>query len=217
VALSFIPLASIVLYPIRLFVTFVHESSHALVALMTGGHVSEIVIQPDASGYTVVSQGIAPLIDTAGYIGATTYGAWLLALGRKPGRSRLALTVSALIAGAATILFVRPWHNPFGFVWGVAIAGSLLVARARLKDSTAEMLAMFLGVQCALNALLDLHTLIFLSARYEGGPPTDAVLMAQTTHVPALIWAVLWAALAITILWHGLRPYWAKSKTMFSP
>ena len=39
IALIFVPFASIVTYPCNLFVTLVHESSHALAALATGGSV----------------------------------------------------------------------------------------------------------------------------------------------------------------------------------
>jgi hypothetical protein len=39
IALIFVPFASIVTYPCNLFVTLVHESSHALAALATGGAV----------------------------------------------------------------------------------------------------------------------------------------------------------------------------------
>lgn len=204
--ISYIPYASIALYPIRLFVTFVHESSHALTAILTGGSVSEIVIHADASGYTLTSGGIEPLIASAGYIGATAYGAWLLALGRTPGRARFALLVSAAISGGATVLFVHPWHNLFGFFWGVVITVGLIVARKRLNPAGAELLAMFLGVQCALNALLDLRTLIDISTRYAN-EPTDAALMAQLTHIPAVVWAFAWGLLALVILWRGLSPY----------
>src|SRR5580704_12259044 len=98
VLIAYLPMASIALYPIRLFVTFVHESSHALTAILTGGRVSEIVIHPDASGFTLTSGGFEPAIASAGYLGATAFGALLLALGRRPGRARFALLLSALIS-----------------------------------------------------------------------------------------------------------------------
>lgn len=205
-----IPLASIALYPIRLFVTFVHESSHALTAILTGGSVSEIDIFRDASGYTLTSGGFGQLIATAGYIGATAYGAWILWLCRNPGHAKFVLLVSAVISGGATVLFVHPWHNLFGFCWGIVITIGLVVARMRLSPASAELLAMFLGVQCALNALLDLRTLIDLST-IDNGQPTDAVLMAQLTHVPAVVWAFAWSGLALFILFRGLRPYWQRA------
>lgn len=70
---------------------------------------------------------------------------------------------------------------------------------------------MFLGVQCVVNALFDLRTLVGLSAHY-GGPATDAVLMAQIVPLPPLVWALLWSGLALVILYVTLRPYWQEAR-----
>ena len=50
IALWFIPYIGIVTYPIRLFVTFIHEGSHVLAALLTGGAVQSLTISADGSG-----------------------------------------------------------------------------------------------------------------------------------------------------------------------
>ena len=211
VALWFVPLASLALYPIRLFVTFIHEGSHALVALLTGGRVFEIGVAPDASGYTLTRGGAEPLIVMAGYLGATLFGAGLLALGRRPGAARPALTGAALWVGLLTAVFVHPWSSPFGFFWGLAIALGLFLASRRLSTRGAELTAMFLGVQCVVNALFDLRTLVGLSAAPDGRP-TDAVLMSQIIPLPPLVWAVLWFALALAVLFFALRPYWRATR-----
>src|SRR5262245_17830149 len=51
-ALWFVPYSNYLLYPLRLFVTFIHESGHALAALITGGQVASITIQPNGNGVT---------------------------------------------------------------------------------------------------------------------------------------------------------------------
>jgi hypothetical protein len=56
IALWFVPYAEYLVYPVRLFVTFVHESSHALVAVLTGGSVQSLTISADGSG-VVYSMG----------------------------------------------------------------------------------------------------------------------------------------------------------------
>ena len=94
VALWFVPVASSVLYPLRLFVTFIHEGSHALAATLTGGSAQQIVVQPDASGYTLTAGGWPIIIVMAGYLGATAYGALMLTLARRPKAARAILGVS---------------------------------------------------------------------------------------------------------------------------
>ncbi len=207
VALSYVPYASNLLYPLRLFVTFIHEGSHALAATLTGGVAQKILIQPDASGMTLTAGGWGVVIVMAGYLGATAYGALLLTLARRPGLSRLALGLSGVIVALLDLLLVR---NGFGLGWGIAIAAGLLLAAYRLPARAAELTAMFLGVQCVLNALFDLKTLVGLSV--PGGPVSDAVLMSQMIPLPPVVWAVLWGTLSLGILWLAVRPFWSAAK-----
>ena len=46
----YVPLVGYVVYPLQLFATFVHESSHALMTLITGNAVMSLTVSPDASG-----------------------------------------------------------------------------------------------------------------------------------------------------------------------
>ena len=202
VALWFVPVASTLLYPLRLFVTFIHEGSHALTAFLTGGMAERIVVQPDASGYTVTQGGWPILIVMAGYLGATAYGAAMLALARRPGMARMILGVSGVLIALLDLLLVRG----FGLGWGIVIVACLLLAARRLPAKAAELTAMFLGVQCVVNALYDLKTLVGLSV--YGGPVSDAVLMSRIIPLPPAVWAVFWCGLALAILGAALRPYW---------
>ncbi len=203
VGLWFVPVASLALYPLRLFVTLIHEGSHALAATLTGGVAEQIVVLPDASGYTLTAGGWEGVVVMAGYIGATSYGALMLALARRPGSARLILGGSGILVALLDLLLVR---NPFGLGWGIAIAALLLAAR-RLSGQAAELTAMFLGVQCVVNALFDLKTLLGLSASADG-PVSDAVLMSHLIPLPPLVWAVLWSGLSLAVLVAALRPYW---------
>ncbi len=46
----YFPFADYVVYPLQLFATFVHEGSHVLASLMTGGSVQSMTVSPDTSG-----------------------------------------------------------------------------------------------------------------------------------------------------------------------
>jgi hypothetical protein len=45
------------MYPLRLFVTYVHEAGHAIMTLLTGGRIHEFVVSADGSGHVVSSNG----------------------------------------------------------------------------------------------------------------------------------------------------------------
>src|SRR4051812_14505867 len=104
IVLMFVPFASIVTYPCNLFVTLVHESSHALAALATGGSVESITVSPDASGLTMTRGGSRLITLCAGYTGATLFGAVLLILLSK-GRMRPAAAFAAIFLLATALRF----------------------------------------------------------------------------------------------------------------
>ena len=142
----------------------------------------------------------------AGYIGAATYGAAMLALARRPGTARVILGLSGAIITLLDLRLVGVLGNPFGFGWGLALAAGLLFASARLSPKAAELAAMFLGVQCVVNSLYDLRTLVGLST-LANGPVSDAVLMSQIIPLPPIVWAVLWGGISLGVLGLAVRPY----------
>ncbi len=66
-ALWFIPFAGVITYPIRLLVTFIHETGHALAALATFGGVNRVALDWSGSGVTFTRGGLGFLISSAGY------------------------------------------------------------------------------------------------------------------------------------------------------
>ncbi len=202
--LWFAPYADVIIYPLRLFVTLVHESAHALAALATGGSVSYIQIQPDGSGVTATRGGLVPIISSAGYVGTVLYGGALLRGCQKPRRAKTALGATALAAALVTLAFVRPVIG-FGFfvgvAWSVVLGAILLLRSAR----AVQFLAGFLAVQSCLNALFDLKVLFALSV--SEGAQTDALVLQELTRIPALVWALLWSSISIGVLALVLRGY----------
>ncbi|MBI1259616.1 MAG: hypothetical protein GC204_19280, partial [Chloroflexi bacterium] len=75
-----IPQLDFILYPFRLFVTFVHESGHAVAALITGGRVGGMTVYETGAGVTLTAGGSRLLILPAGYLGAALFGAVLFYL-----------------------------------------------------------------------------------------------------------------------------------------
>jgi hypothetical protein len=198
-ALWFIPFASVVTYPLRIFVTFLHECGHAVAALITGGSVQSISVYPDTSGLTFTRGGLGFLVSSAGYVGTTVAAAALvLALRWLP--SRLVLGGLGGSLALITLLWVR---NPFGLAAGVVLAVALLGGARYLSPRNAQLAVAFLAVQSGMNALFDLRTILLLAR--SGHQHNDAAFLASATGVPAVVWAVLWAAMSVAILWVAIR------------
>jgi Peptidase M50B-like len=202
VMLSFIPGASLLTYPFRLFVTFIHEGGHALAAVLTGGSVKGLNINWDASGETYSMGGIPLLIASAGYLTSAIYGASLLVLCRDGRNAKAALSLTAAAILALTMFYAK---GTLSVGAGLGIPVVLVFVALAFKESWAHFFAMFLAIQCSLNALIDLRTLFFLSATTN--VQSDAANMAEMTYVPALFWTLLWIGGSLFILWRALRSY----------
>src|SRR5262245_46120275 len=100
-----VPQLDFILYPVRLFVTFVHESGHALAALLTGGHVGGLTVLPDGSGYTLTSGGSRLLILPAGYLGAALFGALLFYIANTVPYPKTISLILAIFVAAVTVLY----------------------------------------------------------------------------------------------------------------
>jgi hypothetical protein len=196
--LWFIPFGDVITYPIRLFVTFIHEAGHALAALATFGGVNRVGLDWSGSGVTETVGGSGLLISSAGYLSTTLYGSSLLLLIRRLTHLRTAAIGTGVLFLSMTVLFggnLLAWLA--GLIFGV---GAILLG-LKVKPRLAQFLLSFLAVQCVLNAFYDLRTLIYLSA-FDSSRPTDAQNMAVATggFVPAMVWAILWSLISLAIL-----------------
>jgi len=180
-----------VIYPLKIFVVFLHELSHGLMALATGGQIEAISLDWREGGETLSRGGSPFLTLSAGYLGSLAWGLLLVALGR--GRTVVAratlIGLGALMLGV-TALFVR---SAFGLVFGLAFGAALLVASRWLPAAATRLAVTALGLTSALYALLDIRSDIL----QRPGEVSDALMLAQLTGVPALVWGVLWGAVGV--------------------
>ena len=229
VVLWFIPFAEFLTYPFRIFVTFIHEGGHALAALLTGNSVASLSVATNASGETYTTQGglfSQVFISSAGYLGSMAFGALLLILIRKAVAARIVLLGSAIFIFALTMIYglIKPifwmtaWSGiPFTLLAGTIISVGLILIARFASAKVATFFVSFLAVQCVLNALYDLKTVFFLSDPFGPSIPTDAVNMAQATHIPAIFWTIVWIAVALGILWFAMRLYVAGRDQSYQP
>jgi hypothetical protein len=183
----------------------------------------------NASGETYTTQGgmlSQMFVSSAGYLGAMTFGSLLLVLIRRAVAARVVLIGSGLVILVLTTVFgfIKPivagsWSSlsgvPFTLFAGIALAIALFAVARFASPRVATFVLSMLAVQCILNALLDLKTVFFLSSPFATAVPTDAVNMANATHIPAIFWAIVWIVIAFGILLLSLRFYVAARDRAF--
>jgi Peptidase M50B-like len=186
------------LVPLRLLVVLVHETGHALATLLFGGRVERIIVGADESGQclSLLPLGWLPQIAvySAGYLGSAVSGALQLVLAFRFRLHRPVLYAMGIWATAMGLIYAG---NAFTLAYCLGMGAVLLVLARVLPSSMVRALVTVIAVFTGLYALFDLRDDLWSSG---GGGPSDAVLLAAQTHVPAVIWALLWSVASIAVL-----------------
>ncbi len=181
-----------IMYPLKLFVTFLHEFGHALGALITGGSVVNFDINSDGSGLTASAGGNRAIILMGGYIGSAILGNILFYIGAKKEKwAKPTISVVAILMVVVAFLWVRDV-----FAIGFLIAFSLgLIAIAKYTQWD-RIVLMFLGLASILHIIQDFNV----------GPTSDLAAYAKIFKViPANVWMYVWLVVVIILFAWNIR------------
>ena len=181
-------------YPLKIFVVFMHEVSHGLAALATGGSIKEIQIVQQEGGHAITVGGSRFWILTAGYLGSLMWGGLILMLA---ARTHLAKLISAVIGIGMILISIFYLRNSFGFLFGVGFGGILILVGRLLPESINEWLLRVIGLTSCLYAILDIKSDIIDRSHLR----SDARMLHEeiTPYIPTVVWGVLWMAIAIFV------------------
>lgn len=165
------------LLPFKVFVVYLHEISHAIAAILTGGEVRNIAVQWDQSGFVDSLGGNIMIIAAAGYTGSILWGGLMLYSAMK---GRFVRTVSIIIA--VILLFFTFFGSSAGisdtgrmptYVSGVFWGVSFMIT-ALMYPKINHFFLFFMGGLTSMYALYDLQD-------FFGGQimQTDAGILAN--------------------------------------
>lgn len=189
------------LYPVTLLVTFLHEFGHALGALLTGGTVEGLQINPDGSGYTITRGGSQGVVLMGGYLGSAVLGNLLFYIGaRKRQRAQTALIALAVLMALAGLVWFESFVST-GLLLGFAVVLYLIATKT---DWEQDML-MFLGLAAVLYIIQDFNV----------GPKSDLAMYEQVVGIlPAEFWMFVWLGLAGFLFYLNLRRIFSSRSTL---
>ena len=189
--------------------TFFHEISHGLAALLTGGDIVRIELHFSGSGLCRYCGGLSWLVFLAGYAGASLWGLFIYLLAEAvPQRfSHFWAGLLAALLGVSGALYARDAQS-----WLILLVLALFYALAVwFRDRLPlKVLLKIAGLALILNALEAPLALFGLQGR------GDAAELAALTGIPALFWIIIWLATAcgcLIFLWKIERKPAAPLKT----
>jgi len=212
-----VPALFFLTYPLRLFVTLIHELGHGLAALLTGGEFLSFHVMADGAGLAYTRGGWRFLVIQGGYLGTALFGAgllWLTYRAASPEYVAIGLGV-ALIAGSLFYsrigagdlgttegqrLFFATAGNLLTLTVGVLSGAALIALGRRGSPQVVRVTLTFLAFVTGLQAITDSWTVFkIVLTPHATMPLNDASSMASAYGGPAAFWALLWIGADIAI------------------
>ncbi len=187
-----------VVLPLKLLVVFFHESSHALAALLTGGSVESISINPRQGGVTVTRGGNLFALLSAGYLGSLAIGVAILLIALRTHWDRALMAALGVLALLIAALYLR---DPFALAFGIGTGLVLLGMAWALPHDAVDLVLRLIGLASMIYVPRD----IFDDTIRRAGEASDAAALARAFGGTAMLWGALWLLIALAAISASLR------------
>ncbi|MBD3304946.1 hypothetical protein GF339_01180, partial [candidate division KSB3 bacterium] len=188
------------IYPIKLFVVVLHEFSHGLAAIVTGGSIVRIEINQQIGGMCYTMGGSRLIVASAGYLGSIVWGGLILIIAV---RTRYDNILGMGVGGLLILLAVLYIRNLFGFLFTAGFGIALIAISHFAKNAVIDLIMKFLGMTSCLYVLIDIKQ--DLIDRTNIGSDADAIALllgSQRLSVPiGILWILLALAAFTCFLW----------------
>ncbi len=207
-----VPALFFLTYPLRLFVTLIHELGHGVAALATGGEFLSFHVTTSGGGLAYTRGGWRFLVIQSGYLGTALFGAallWLTYRTARPQHVAIGLGVALIVA---SLFYARLGGGGLGspeerqLFWATAgnlltltvgvLSGAALIALGRRGRREVVIVTLtFLAFVVGLQAITDAWTVFKIALiPHFAAPLNDASTMAREYGGAAALWALLWMA-----------------------
>lgn len=209
VVLAKLPFSQLLFTPLNQFSTMIHELSHAIACILTGGWVSGMTIVADGHGHgglTFCHGGIPFVYYQAGYIGTAVFGCLLVFLGQYKHLAKPTLTTVGILAALGSLIFmgaglISPLfvQVSMSLLWAAALSFILIWAGIKLDEKKANLVLMFLAINTSLDSLSAIG-IVISNLIFSTGIKSDATAMQSVYLLPAIFWSLFWAVSSICLI-----------------
>ena len=192
-------------YPIKLFVVLLHELSHALCTMMTGGVVKEIEIGFDLGGKTTTVGGNEIAISSAGYIGSLLIG---LALFISANSVKNGKYFFFLLAGIVLLTLSISSPSPTFIFLCLVVVTFLILFGMFIHKMAISLFVKAVALSCALYVLIDIKEDVFST-----NITSDAIILSNLTGLNSFLIGILWLAISMLSLFIMIKLIYFRKKT----
>lgn len=189
---------SIALKPLRVFVVFLHEASHAIMTVATGGEVKDMAVRFEEGGHVISLGGSRFWTLTAGYLGSLAWGVLIMMISCRTKHSRPLAMAMGVGAGLITIFYMR---NGAGLAIGIGASLFFILGSLFLIEGAVVWTMRIIGLGSCLYATYDIASDVLFRPELR----SDAHMLADYTGFPpflsttnqTLFWGVVWILISI--------------------
>jgi Peptidase M50B-like len=174
-----------VIYPIKLFVVILHELSHAIMGLVTGGKITAMSIGLDLSGKCQIEGGNQIAIASVGYLGSLIWGILIyIAPNNLNSGKWILITFAEIILSISLITS----SNLTFLVLSVISSLCILLTAFYLRINIISILVRSIGLISCVFVLFDLKEDLFS----RNDVITDVTILSSLTGIPGILISTSW-------------------------
>ncbi|KAH7171479.1 peptidase M50B-like-domain-containing protein [Dactylonectria macrodidyma] len=192
-----VPYVRMVLWPFKMLVIAFHEFGHAITAVLTGGKVKSISLDPNEGGVTHMLGGKSAITLPAGYLGSSLIGALLIFC----GFNIVASKVASFVLGVCFLLTLWWGKRDWLTILTVLLAVGLLIACWFISHAQAlRFVVLFIGVMSSLYSVWDICDDLILRKVNS----SDASVFAKRYGGSSQCWGVIWSIISVLFMAAGI-------------
>ncbi|KAJ7583276.1 peptidase M50B-like-domain-containing protein [Mycena floridula] len=179
--------------PLKLFTIGWHELCHIIAAIMSGGRVLRITIDPHIGGATIVEGGRPTFILSAGYIGSALLGGLFILA----GWDTLVAKVMSFVLAVGLIIPLKLVRDKLTIILTLLYEGMLIGFWFVDHGSALRWYCLFVGVMNVLYVIWDVADDRFFHKTNDSDATQFAILYPR---IPPHAWATIWIVFQLGIL-----------------
>jgi len=192
-----VPYLRMILWPFKMLVIAFHEFGHAITAILTGGKVKSISLDPNEGGVTHLSGGISAITLPAGYLGSSLIGAVLTICGFNINASKIV----SIALGVCFLLTLWWGKRDWLTILTVLLAVAFLVGCWFINHAEAlRFVVLFIGVMSSLYSVWDICDDLILRKVNS----SDAAVFAKRYGGSSRCWGVIWSIISVIFMAVGI-------------
>jgi len=182
-----------IVLPLKILIVFLHELSHAIVTLLTGGTVESLTIDFQLGGAVWSRGGNRFLTLSAGYCGSLFIGVMLFLAAVRTDWDRLVVALLGGVILMVTAFYVR---DAFALGFGVFTGVSMMVAARFLGHSANDLLLRVIGLSSMIYVPYDIFSDTILHSELR----SDARMLAEEFGGPTMFWGGAWLLISLGVI-----------------